>query len=414
MDKPRSLNEKLSGMARLVATSPSSSKKAKESSVREIPERYSRMARELGGELVEHAAGRFVLVKRFFPTDYRHGQVKLDETLNATILPHSSFTALERDGDIDVRQIVYFDTETTGLGGVGIVPFLIGCGSVVEGGFEVRQYLIPDYSDEAAMLEVLQTEFGPDKSVVTYNGAAFDIPVVRDRLIVNRVGREIVYREHIDLLHSARRLFKRRLKECNLTHVERRLFEFHREDDIPGYLVPSVYFEWLSSEKLDTMAGVLTHNRNDIISLHFLLSHVANAFATEGAALNQTDDLYSLSRVYRRRNKNPQVLNLCKRISDESTGEVSPEMQLFHAAALKRTGEWGEAVAIWKALSEIDSREGYRASVELAVYYEHRERDISSALTYVSRAEKSCPFGPSERERLAVRRARLLSKIQQS
>ncbi len=411
MDKPRSLNEKLSGMARLIATSPSSSNKAKESSAREIPERYSRMARELGGELVEHAAGRFVLVKRFFPTDYRHGQVKLDETLNATIHPHSSFTALERDGEIDLKQVVYFDTETTGLGGVGIVPFLIGCGSVVDGGFEVRQYLIPDYSDEAAMLEVLQTEFGPEKSVVTYNGAAFDIPVVRDRLIVNRVGREIVYREHIDLLHSARRLFKRRLKECNLTHVERRLFEFHREDDIPGYLVPSVYFEWLSSEKLDTMAGVLTHNRNDIISLHFLLSHVANAFATEGAVLDQTDDLFSLSRVYRRRNKDPQVLNLCKRISDEATGEVTPEMQLFHAAALKRTGEWGQAVAIWQALSATDSREGYRASVELAVYYEHKEKNFTKAIEFAKLAQDRCPYGQTEKERLRIRLERLDDKL---
>lgn len=409
MDKPRSLNEKLESVKRLIS-SPAEVKSAKQIQSRDIPERYGRMAQALGGELVEHAAGRFVLVKRFYPTDYRHGLVSLDSTLVSPAHPHSSFTALERDGEIDLSRVLYFDTETTGLGGVGIVPFLIGCGSLVEGGFEVRQYLIPDYSDEAAMLEVLQSEFGPEKCLVTYNGAAFDIPVVRDRLIVNRVGREVIYGEHIDLLHSARRLFKRRLKECNLTHVERRLFEFHRQDDIPGYLVPSVYFEWLATEQLDKMGDVLTHNRHDIVSLHFLLAHVASAFATEGGVLDQTDDLYSLSRVYRRRNRTPQVLSLCKRIADESVGDMTPEIRLFHASALKRAGEWAQAVSIWQELSVADSREGYRASIELAVYYEHREKDISKAIEFARLAQQRCPYGPTEKERIRTRLERLAGK----
>jgi uncharacterized protein YprB with RNaseH-like and TPR domain len=408
MQKPSNLNEKLNRVQRLIV--PAQSSPAPDTS-RDIPARYRKMAQSLGGELVEHAAGRFVMVKRFFPFDYRHGIVSLDETLSQNEFPLSAFSALERDGQVDLSRIVYFDTETTGLGGVGIVPFLIGCGSMVDRGFEVRQYLIPDYSDEAAMLEVLQEEFGEDKCIVTYNGAAFDLPVVRDRLIVNRVAREIVFGEHIDLLHSARRLFKRRLKECNLTHIERRLFEFHRQDDIPGYLVPSVFFDWLATEQLDKMVDVLTHNRHDIVSLHFLLAHVASAFATEGAVLDQTDDLYSLSRVYRRRNRTPQVLNLCKRIVDETTGAVNQEMQLFHAAALKRSGDWEQAVAIWLELSNSDSREGYRACLELAIYHEHRSRDIASALTFASRAEAICPYGPSERVRLRTRRDRLENKL---
>lgn len=363
---------------------------------------------------MRHAAGTFLMVRRFYPFDYRHGMITLDTTLSNSDLPISAFTALEAEGQVDLTKTLYFDTETTGLGGVGIVPFLIGCGSLVEGGFEVRQYLIPDYSDEAAMLEMLQAEFTPETAVVTYNGAAFDLPVLRDRLIVNRVARDITFQHHIDLLHSARRLFKRRLKECNLAHVERRLFEFHRTEDVPGYLVPSVYFDWLSSERLDLMAGVLEHNRNDIVSLHFLLTHVASAFRTEGSVLDQTDDIYSLSRVYRRRNRTPQVLNLCERIATENPIEQTPEMQLFHAAALKRSGDWEKAVIIWSRLAEDDSREGYRACLELAVFHEHKSRDISEALRLVRRAEMVCPYGKSEQERLAHRRIRLEQKAQKS
>lgn len=412
METPNNLNDRLKRFGKLIVTPPASSPSPtpEAPAIRKHPERYYKMAERLGGELVSNHSGTFCLIRSFQPFDYRHGAVCLNDTLAVTPFPVSAFTALEEEGSVDLREIIYFDTETTGLGGAGIVPFLIGCGAVVEGGFEVRQYLIPDYSDEAAMLEAVLDELTPQTRLVTYNGAAFDVPILRDRYIINRVARAVNVAHHIDLLHPTRRLFKRRVKECNLTHIEKHLFDFRRDDDIPGYLVPSVYFEWLHAESLDRMVDVLRHNCWDIVSLHFLLWHIARAFESEGRILDRTDDIYSLSRVYRRRKRNETVLTLCDRIAAEGGVEITPEMLLFHAAALKRAGEWDRAAAIWRQLANRDSREGYRACIELAVYFEHRIKEPNEAMQYTRRAETICPYGRSEKLRLAQRLARLHRK----
>jgi hypothetical protein len=105
------------------------------------------------------------------------------------------------------------------------------------------------------------------------------------------------------------------------------------------------------------------------------------------------------------------VLNLCERIAAEKPVEQTAEMQLFHAAALKRAGDLKRAVGIWRELAENESREGYRSCLELAVFHEHKDGDISEALRYALRAESLCPYGRSERGRLAYRRSRLEVKV---
>ena len=214
----------------------------------------------MGGELITNHAGAYVLVKKLYPFHYSHGNICLNE-ISLDDLPLAAFTPLTEEGIIHQKQLIFIDTETTGLGGSGVVPFLVGVGSLVENGFELRQYLLPDYSDESAMLEDISELFKSSISLVSYNGAAFDIPLLKDRLVINRTAKDIEHCHHIDLLHSSRRLFKRRLKDCRLINIETEILGFSRTDDTPGYLVPSIYFEWLSSENLDLMLSVLEHNR---------------------------------------------------------------------------------------------------------------------------------------------------------
>ncbi|MDH4032918.1 MAG: ribonuclease H-like domain-containing protein, partial [candidate division Zixibacteria bacterium] len=302
-------------------------------------------------------------------------------------------------------------TETTGLGGSGAVAFLVGCGSVTENGFEVRQYLMPDYSDEAAMLEALQEEFSSDKTLVTYNGAAFDLPLLRGRMIVNRVARELAMADHLDLLHAARRLFRRRLGDCSLTNVERELFEFYRQDDVPGYLIPSIYFDWLGTRRLDGLLGVLEHNRLDIVSLWFLAVMVAEAFASDGSTLDSADDLHSLARVYSRRKYHHKVVDLCRRREEIQPGVAQPDVALFQAQAFKRAGEKEQAASLWRSLSGGDSREAYWANLELAKHFEHSTRDYHQALRFAKMAQRICPYGKSHRDSLKHRIKRLTTRI---
>jgi len=376
-----------------------------------LPSRYLKMADALGGELVESPSGVFCRVTKQYPRGHVFGETVLEPAEITSSVPLASFTVEENEVRAPVRDLVFFDLETTGLGGAGAVAFLAGCGSITPDGFEVRQYLLPDYDDETAVLEKLLEELTDRKTIVSYNGAAFDLNLIRDRMIINRVAREVPSAGHIDLLHSARRLFRRRLGDCTLTNIEREIFGFYRDDDIPGYLIPSVYFDWLASEDLTAMEAVLEHNRLDILALYFLLRKVAGIFETEGSELDHVQDMYSLSRVYGRRRKLDKVTDIYERLDAETIEPLEEDIRWFHSLAFKRSGDWDRAVQLWQNLSGSDSRESYLSCVELAKYFEHRVRDLAQAETLARRALSICPYGKREKSLLDKRLRRLAAKL---
>lgn len=374
-------------------------------------DRYQKLADSVGGELVNHPAGCYCLVRQVYPFGFLLGNEELTGVdLSATVAA-SSFSAAEREGETTLDSLLFFDTETTGLGGAGAVPFLVGFGSLTNEGFEVRQYLLPDYSDEAAMFEHVLNEFGPQTTLVSYNGLAFDVNLLRDRMIVNRVAREIPAADHFDLLHSTRRLWRRRLADCRLTNVERELFGFFRDDDIPGHLIPSVYFDWLQADDLRFMNSVLEHNRFDILSLYFLLRRIDEVFRSEGASLDSTDDLYSLSRVYGRRRQPDKVVDNFESLQQASAQPLNTEVVYYHSIAFKRQGNWSRAVELWLSLSEQACREGYEACLELAKYYEHRAKDCQKALDFAHRARRIGTPSRSRQDSLKARLERLKRKL---
>ncbi len=376
-----------------------------------LPERYHRLAESMGGKLVHAEAGIYCLVQTVYPYGYRFGEVMLEKPPDSLAHPRSAFSTYDEPGEVDPRSLLFFDTETTGLGGAGTVAFLIGCGSLTDEGFEVRQYLLPDYSDEAAMLEAVLEEISGGKVMVSYNGLAFDMAVIRDRMIINRVAKDVEPAGHLDLLHPTRRLFRRRLRDCTLTNIERELFQYYRENDIPGYLIPSVYFSWVSDETIDFMNDVLEHNRQDIFALHFLTGMIAGAFQTDGEILDEIDDVYSLSRVYGRRKEHDRVLDILKRIDADVVGDLTEDILLYQSLALKRAGKWENAVTIWEQLSLSDSREGYEANVELAKYFEHRAKEHRKAYEFALRAENRCPEGTTHKNLLKKRLLRLQNRL---
>ncbi|MCP4684604.1 MAG: hypothetical protein GY867_04050 [bacterium] len=375
------------------------------------PSRYAKMAETMQGSLVETPSGTYCLVKRLYPSGFVFGESVLEPIDVSGAVPLTSFAVEERKEQAVLRDLVFFDLETTGLGGAGAVAFLAGCGSITAEGFEVRQYLLPDYEDETAVLEHLLEELTDKRTIVSYNGAAFDLNLIRDRMIINRVAREVPSAGHIDLLHSARRLFKRRLGDCSLTNIEREIFGFHREGDIPGYLIPSVYFDWLGSEDLTAMEAVLEHNRFDILALYFLLRKVAAIFETEGSELDHVQDVYSLSRVYGRRRKLGKVTDMYERLEAETQQPLDPDILWYHSMAFKRSGDWEKAVGLWQKLSRFESREGYWANIELAKYFEHRAKDLLQAESCARRARQVCPYGARQRTLLDKRLQRLSRKL---
>ncbi|NOY88582.1 MAG: hypothetical protein GXO93_04210 [FCB group bacterium] len=398
------LSNKLNNFQKYIITRPPTP------SPKDFPRRYARLAQATKGEIISDDAGSYCLIKTLYPFDYRHGQYRLLDIISSQALSLSAFTPKEENDTLDLSSLLFVDTETTGLGGAGVVPFLVGCGCLVKGGFEIRQYLLPDYSDESSLLEGFMAELNQDISLVTYNGAAFDIPLLRDRVIINRVAKNLDYRYHLDLLHPVRRLFKRRLKDCSLINIEKELFDFRRLHDIPGYLVPSVYFEWLSAENLDLMPSVLEHNRGDIISLFFTINYVANIFSHGDKVLEYVDDLHSLSRIYNKRKKLKQVEQIFEHIKNLDKS-LSDDIIFFHALNYKRIKAYDKALPMWEKLSFHNSQEGYQANVELAKYYEHREKNIERAYRYAQKAAHYPLSGGYQKEQLAHRLKRLSGKL---
>jgi len=385
-------------------------KKERVASEQKISETYLNLARAVDGEICNNFAGSYCLVKKCYPANYQHGDPVLDKTTGMQSLPLSAFTVEDNLKTVPLSSLLFLDTETTGLGGTGAVAFLVGCGSFVKNGFEVRQYLVPDYTDETSMLESLLDELGPEKTLVTYNGAAFDIPLLRDRMIINRVGRNIEMSGHIDLLHPTRRLFRRRLAGCSLVNVEREIFAFERQDDIPGYLIPSVYFDWLNNQNPGLLPQVLEHNRLDIVSLCFLVKHLAEIYLSDGDNLTYMDDIHSLSRIYGRRKDNEKITSLYRRIDSFDNREIPDDMLWYHSLVFKKVKDFTKAVDLWQKLSVKKSREGFGANIELAKYYEHRLKDIDKAVFHTRMADGYQASSKNQKKDLEKRFKRLSFK----
>lgn len=376
-----------------------------------LPQRYLTLAKHLQGEVITNFAGAYCLVKKTYPLTHTHGTFQVKNYKQFEQIPLAAFSPENVEGSVSLDSLLFFDTETTGLGGSGAVAFLVGCGFVVEDKFEIRQYLIPDYSDETAMLESLLEEFTPDKNLVSFNGGSFDLPLLRDRMIINRVAREIKHQNHLDLLHTCRRIFKRRLKTCTLVNLEKELFNFFREDDIPGYLIPSVYFEWLSDENPDMLKDVLVHNRFDILSMYYMVCHLTEIFNSEGKALEEIDDLHSLSKIYGRRKEIEKSLSVYNQITELNQTKLASDILFFHSISYKRKNEFKIAVKIWENLTFRKDKESYLSCLELSKYYEHRCKEYQTAISYAEKAFKNCPQSKNAKIELKKRLSRLQKKL---
>ena len=167
----------------------------------------------------------------------------------------------------------YFDTETTGLStGAGTVIFMAAVARVDGPRVTVRQYLLPDFPYEPPLLRAVAADLATFARLVTYNGRAFDMPMLAARLTVHGLFREqaALPEEHDDLLPDARRLFRRPLGGARLADVESGVLGVQRASDCPGSEVPARYFGYLRGGSPDILAEVLDHNFQDVVSLVLL------------------------------------------------------------------------------------------------------------------------------------------------
>jgi len=306
----------------------------------------------------------------------------------------------------DDRELLFIDTETTGLsGGAGTIAFLVGIGVPLGDVFRVTQYFVADYPGERELIELLANELSERRVIVSYNGKSFDVPILRSRFALN--GRRLDIERQIDLLHVARRLWRTSIGSCSLHSIEENVLGVERSDDVPGYLVPELYFEYLRSGDPAALHSVFSHHLYDIVSLATLLEYIETI--TDRSSVGVDHD--ELGRLMIERSI-PEGVELLRDRALSGSLPAARVVSLF----LKRQGRWAEAVEIWRSIWEHSS--SYYAGVELAKYYEHRSPDLRKALEYVNGISslplRGTPWAAAARADTARRRNRLLRKIARS
>ena len=285
-------------------------------------------------------------------------------------------------GKVRPEDVLFLDTETTGLsGGVGTVAFQIGLGYFTRIGFVVEQFLIHDYPQEPEMLCLLSQRMKRFSIICTFNGKSYDVPLLRSRLVMNRLADDCIPEVHADVLYPARRLWKLRLRQCTLGRLENQLLGVEREDDLPGAMVPQAYFQYLKDRDFSPMEKVLEHNRQDIVSLAQLYFELCRLMARPEEAA-QEEDLLSLARMCERSgdlNRATKCYRLCAR------GATRAEAYKAMSVNAKRQGQVDTAIKLCKTMLSRGDDPVY-AYEALAKLYEHQLRQPEEALHYTRQA----------------------------
>jgi len=338
-------------------------------------------------QLISNNMGTYLKSVNDYKNEYKHGLYKIDqlkEQLDTKILFKIANNKSTKLNDEIIGNLLFIDTETTGLmGGTGTVSFLIGAGYFTAGDFVIEQYLMRDYDEEAAMLQDFKEIMGNHNIIVSFNGKSFDLPLIKTRLIMNRFDRPN-YDFHLDLLHSARRLWSF-LDSCSLKSLERNILNFERIDDVPGHLIPGLYFEFLENKNLELLAPVLEHNIYDILSLVTLFTHLKEIHLDNVDNLD-SNELFHLGRIKEKEKNYHDCIDYL-----EASVENSEESTLKYRALkklswqYKRIDRYDKAAEIWKEMID-QKKQGIFPYVEMAKYLEHKKKNFKEALNYTNQA----------------------------
>ena len=304
-------------------------------------------------------------------------------------------------------NVAYMDTETTGLsGGSGTYVFAAAVARPIDCGLRVAQVFLPQPGMEPAFLHALREELEPADTIATFNGASFDLPVLRTRWVMARMPGELSEAAHVDLLTLVRALYRHRLESCTLRMVEERVLGYERDDPLPSALVPDAYFDYLRAGSRDFLEAALEHNRLDVISLVHLHSRLLLRLNGAETGMDAADWL-ALGRHRFRRGAKADGWRALRNATSFAKGDASATAGLLMSKRLLRRGSVAAADRLLGWL-EASVTEDIRLSVARARLLEWRRRDASSALSVVEAALHRMPDqGPD----LEHRRARLRRKL---
>lgn len=339
----------------------------------------------IDGQFWDVIYGQVFCHEEFYKREHRHGDKPLWPTEPITTL--CQWAGAERLSRTDLHDFIFLDTETSGLaGGTGTYAFEVGLGRFTHEGFKLAQFFMRHPGEEPALLAGLSEFMDGMKAVVTYNGKSFDIPLLNTRYTLMGMTSPFSEVGHFDLLPLARRLWRIRLESRTLSNVENQILGVHRGDEeVPGYLIPEMYFEYLRTQDARPMAGIFYHNAIDILSLAGLFSHMAFLLHDPHSnKIRHGEDIVALARFFESMGDIPQAQALYeKALKSDLPGELYWDTLERFSFLHKRKGDWSSAIDLWKKAAD---NHALYAFEELAKYFEHQAKDLETARSWTLQA----------------------------
>ncbi|WP_107924243.1 ribonuclease H-like domain-containing protein [Lysinibacillus parviboronicapiens] len=316
-----------------------------------------------------------------YPFTYQHGHYQLQSFFDALVKWQSAEFehpyALEMD-----EKVLFFDTETTGLKGVGTQIFLLGFLEVTDEDFVLTQYVLADPGHEVALLFESKL-WQKTATMITYNGKSFDWQQLETRWTLNQKQLpKLRTQRHIDLLHSSKRLWKNDMERLKLKSVEEEKLGFTRVGDIPGFLAPIIYLDAVKSGVPDALMKVLLHNEWDLLSLITLYVHSTNLLFEE-ASEESAKTYTNIGKWYADLKASTQSVKVLEKVTTRFDALDAGNAQFYLAMQHKKNKNFNEAIdAFVASLHFIEPRKKLQALEQLAIIYEHQFKDYQQALIY--------------------------------
>ncbi len=326
--------------------------------------------------------GHSIAIDQFYDQDYVHGL----KAYFTDSLPNKQIHFTDHT-EFLFKDCVFIDTETTGLSqSTGTFAFMVGVGTIQKGQFHLRQYFLRNPGEEQAMLLNLANFLEPYKVLVSYNGIGFDVPILSNRYKLYRLPHPLKQKAHIDLLKLARKLWRFQYNDRSLKSIETNVLKFFRGDEeIPGWMVPDMYREFIKTGNVQQMNGVFYHNAIDIVSLGVLLD-VVNEIHVEPEGFSKEFDTinFALAISHQKNNQPNDAIKRYTEALNQSNLSVNIKIKTLENLGLiyKKNNLCLNALPYWREAAELGSE---KALMELAKYYEHQSKEYQLALNYVEK-----------------------------